>query len=310
MNIIQDTRLINLYSQDSEKLNLSKNSNVIFNFNSLLSDQEDIIHCTIGIVSAQIPVSYYIITNNNNVLKVNTHTITITNGNYDANKLITEITKKLFSVGLTISISISKITGLLTFSADVILKFYPSSLMPILGFEMDTLYTSSSIILKHVLTSPYPCNLLGTQRLSINSTALSSYNSNSNTLRETTTIASIPCSASPFGMILYTNVNSYSLLKAKNITSIDIQIVDENDNLLDFNNVNWSMTLQLNIFRKINTDIDRTMPFKPIMQILEQIETDLSKKTKDKPLEEKIEEQPEPEPDNDDLDTLLYNHLI
>jgi len=307
MNIIQDTRLINLYSQDSEKLNLTKNSNVIFNFNSLLSDQEDIIHCTIGIVSAQIPVSYYIITNNNNVLKVNTHTITITNGNYDANKLITEVTKKLFSVGLTISITISKITGLLTFSSDVILKFYPSSLMPILGFEMDTLYASSSIILKHVLTSPYPCNLLGIQRISINSSSLSSYNSNSNSLRETTAIASIPCSASPFGMILYTNVNSYCLLKAKNITSIDIQITDENDQLLDFNNVNWSMTLQLNIFRKINTDIDRNMPFKPIMQILEEIETDLSK-TKDKPLEE-VEEQPEPEL-NDDLETLLYNHLI
>ena len=308
-NIIQDTRLINLYSGDAYSLNGTKKSNTVFNFINILSDEDQIINCTIGVVSAQIPVSFYTITENNNVFRVNASTVQITKGNYDANRLITEITKKLFSVGITISITISKVTGLLTFSSDIPIALYPSSLMPLLGF-LDIAYTSSSVILKNIITAPYPVNLLGIQKLNINSSALSAYNSNSNSFGESTTIATIPCTASPFGMIFYNNQNSYSLLKSKTISSIDIQIVDENDLLIDFNNIDWSLTLQLTIFRRIEMRVNNRINLQPILKLLQNIDNDLlGKKSESLGV---ITENPESLETNndDDLDTLIYKGII
>jgi hypothetical protein len=40
-------------------------------------------------------------------------------------------------------------------------------------------------------------------------------------------------------------------LEFKYIDIIDIQICDENNSLVDFNNTNWTMTLVLEIIRKV-----------------------------------------------------------
>jgi len=47
-------------------INGSAKSNVQFNFIGLLKDEADIIRTSLSILNAQIPVSFYIITDNNN----------------------------------------------------------------------------------------------------------------------------------------------------------------------------------------------------------------------------------------------------
>jgi hypothetical protein len=56
-------------------------------------------------------------------------------------------------------------------------------------------------------------------------------------------------------MIRYFNQSDLNtnILQARTLNTIDISLVDENSNYLDFNNCDWSMTLCLSIHR--NNDI-------------------------------------------------------
>jgi hypothetical protein len=66
-------------------------------------------------------------------------------------------------------------------------------------------------------------------------------------------------------MISYVNANSSNnlILRLKYIDAIDIQIVDELGNYIDFNGIDWSITLILSIDRrdseKLNLDMRQTI---------------------------------------------------
>jgi hypothetical protein len=62
-----------------------------------------------------------------------------------------------------------------------------------------------------------------------------------------TTLCVIPCDQPAFSMMSYQNQNNVDKqkIKVKTINAIDILIYDENNNLLDFNNANWTITLCL-----------------------------------------------------------------
>ena len=67
MNTFLDKRLINLYSANGIKQNSSSNSSIQFEFSNLLNET-DLAYAEIGIVNAEIPVSFYTINENNNAL--------------------------------------------------------------------------------------------------------------------------------------------------------------------------------------------------------------------------------------------------
>ena len=118
-------------------------------------------------MNAQMAVSFYVINSTNNVLKVVSgstflsYTLTLTNGNYNLNTLITEINSKFALVGFPSNPTITqnKSTGRLTFASQ-------STIRDVLGLGSSDL-TGSSI------TAPYPFNLLGIKLLNIASNALS-----------------------------------------------------------------------------------------------------------------------------------------
>jgi hypothetical protein len=280
--IKEDTRLINLYSQSATSyLNGSLKSNVEFNFKNILRDLPDVIHSTIGVVSAQIPVSYYTINAYNNVLKVPDYggTITIPVGNYNATTLIAAMNVQFLTFSFIVC-SIIKLTGKLSFSAGG--PIFPlsftrtgSTAWDILGFDTNVASYSGSGSPILTLEAPHPLNLLGIQQLRINSSAFASYNSNSTNMGESNLVGVVQSTAPPFGMILYANQNSYSVLKHKNISLIDIQILDENDNLVDFNNIDWTLTFQLTIFRRVPLPSNSMDYLVPILATLTTIQQDL-----------------------------------
>jgi hypothetical protein len=62
-------------------------------------------------------------------------------------------------------------------------------------------------------------------------------------------------------MIDYHNQhNALSRLNNKTINNLEIQLRDENSNYIDFNNIPWTLSLILNIYRKFqsqdNTDLN------------------------------------------------------
>jgi hypothetical protein len=110
--------------------------------------------------------------------------------------------------------------------------------------------TIDSLVLTQVADTPL--NLLGVKKISIKSTLLgiSSYTSESG--GKSITLTTIPADKPPFTMISYENKSDLNkqTLGLDVIDSIDIQIVDERDNLINFNNVGWTITLILESIRR------------------------------------------------------------
>ena len=82
------------------------------------------------------------------------------------------------------------------------------------------------------------------------------------------TICTIPADQPAFGMISYTSQNDLNknLLKQSIIDRVDIQLLDENQNYLDFNNLDWSITICLS-----NERVDREKDTTTIKDITNKI---------------------------------------
>lgn len=248
-----DNHLITLNSKYATQLNGTLLSKVVFGFTGLLQDEKNIINTFITVSNAQIPVSFYTITSINNTITYIdlgvTNFFSIPIGNYNSTSLISALLTGFGSI--ITSITINKLNGKLTFlfNTNTVLQGI-SSIKDVLGFKSNVdCYANVST------TLPYPLNLLGVKKISIKSdnlaiTAYSSVNfSTSNTL------TTIPVDQPPFNMISYFNQSDLNtnILQARTLNTIDISLVDENNNYIDFNNCDWSMTLTLSVHR--NNDV-------------------------------------------------------
>lgn len=252
-----DTRLVHLASNFSTtKSNSTALSNVAFTCVGLLKDEPDILQCKIQVLHAQIPASYYIINNSNNVLAYSVsgfaRTITIANGNYNSASLIAEMISKFSANFTTFTITISSVTGILTFKLSspttYIFLSAGSTILQVLGFPTTTDSTSTGA----TLIAPYPLNLIGIKKILVlsNNLATSNHQLFSSNKGFSNLLGSIPISASSFGLTVYDNYHANeSILRVKTIDNIDISLVDENGLLIDFNNVDWCLTLCIKIER-------------------------------------------------------------
>ena len=99
-HVIIQSRLISLNSRfATAKLNGSKHSKLLFDFNSISPKSVDTLYHTIAIQSAEIPASYYNVNADNNIINISdsvgtTASITLTEGNYDADSFKTEFELK------------------------------------------------------------------------------------------------------------------------------------------------------------------------------------------------------------------------
>lgn len=295
MVLSRDTRLITLNSSDSVKSNGSYNSNVFFNIPDIVVENENIHHLECSIVDAQIPFSWFLINDETDTLRYTynsiTYTITLTHGNYNGNTLITELTQGFLNTsGLVATIVLSQITGLLTFRwANPITNIeflYLGSvgLFRILGFDNQN-YSGVAI------TPPNPLNLLGITKLNICSTNLatiSSYSSKKSI--GSCIIQTIPVDVPSWNLISYSNKNNiHGRMKSRNLNNIDIQILDEFARYIEFNNIDWNLTIQIIIYR--NTDLEyRTLNLSNVPEILDNSKKENNKEKniskKDKDLEE------------------------
>jgi len=131
--------------------------------------------------------------------------------------------------------------------------------MPVLGF---TKANASSILNTiYTLTAPYPLNLLGIKLIEIKSSALNVSSFDSVGLNSSNTLVSIPSDTAPFNMISYVSNNSLDnhILKQKVLNGIDIVLTDENNNFIDFHNVDWTITLCLSIIKDEHLSISNDL---------------------------------------------------
>ena len=245
-------QIINLNSINSIKQNSSYNSSVFFQFPSLLVQKKIIKNVTVSVLNAQIPYSYYNVNVYNNVFRISNGggivTITLTRGNYNSNSLITEIIGQLTLAGITgISIVLSSVTGCYTWTTSAAsMTIYSSGSTALKFLGLDTTVNTTSVSQK--IVSPYPLNLLYTLKIRIASTALSTNHLDSSVGGTLNILASFPVNAANFGIVLYENqTNIQSHLNLRDLNGFDIQILDDDSNLINFNSVEWTATMMLQV---------------------------------------------------------------
>jgi len=223
---------------------------------------------------------------------ISTTTIYVSYGNYNANTLITELESKISSGGLTMTVAINKINGILTFSSNGFLSYYftsASTILEILGTTSSTIATSTNY------TCPYPLNLLGVKKLLIKSTKLSVHSVSTYDYASSNILLTIPSDVSPFSMISYNSQSdaNKNLLNIRSINEIDINIYDENNNYIDFNNLDWTMTLIIS--SEINFDEVLNISWDTIkIQQQQKLIDEMNKKYLDLQQEPPPQEQPPP----------------
>ena len=312
MMTVEDTRYISLNTQHCIKRpsNGSGNnqyessflSQIDFVFKDVLKDDDDILYSHVDIVNAQIPVSFYLINYTTNVLsyKINNgviQTMTLERGNYNITTLISAIKQGFLNAGYAFTITFNKITGKLLFVSPIGTTFTILSsssggtINEIIGFDSVTSYSSVG----NILLGEHPASLIGIKKLKVSSSALHTSSLSSGGGGDLLGI--IPVNAPPNGLILYENNSTKKggLLRNKEISNIDISITDENNRYVNFNNVEYSITLAITTTRilkeKTNTQF-----------------RDLTRQIMDKPQSQNVE--PSIMGDENDLDFFMYKHGI
>ena len=318
MTTFADTRIINLSSNYGEKQNGSLHSIIDYEFPSLVDHKKDVAYVEVGVVSAEIPVSFYTINEYNNTLRIILNSITfnmeLLKGNYNATTLITEIRTKIdlaITGAAPITISLNKINGKLEWTNtsaidDFTLVKEGSSVWFVLGLD-DSVATYDA---NPTITPPFPLNLLGTNNISIRTNNLATMNYDSKDAGSSNVLANISVDASPFGILLYKNTSiTYNILRVLDVNRFTIQMLDDDNNPVDFNNANWTITLALNIHRHRPTINTRT--FSDMLDLKQPKEESEKDAVTEKEVTKKEEIQP-PRPktlkDLDILTNLRFNN--
>jgi len=286
-----DNHLITLNSSDAIKLNASYLSNVVFPFKGLLKDDVNIIRSYVTLINAQIPVSFYVIDATNNTLGYydsasnSFKTIVLPIGNYNATTIITAINAGVIANGSIGTFSFSSLNGKISVvSANVwygnYLPQYGTTIGDVLGLGTGG---------PNSFTFSYPLNLLGKNKLFVNSSNLNNVAYTSHNTGFSTCICTIPVNVPPYGLIQYSSLTDQNknILVNRVLDNIDIQILDLDNNYVNFNNVNWSITLCLSI-EKMDANKFHIQSFNNYLgnyQPIQPEEIELNPPEKDKELE-------------------------
>tara|TARA_R100000541_G_scaffold34127_3_gene42600 strand:+ start:1657 stop:2670 length:1014 start_codon:yes stop_codon:yes gene_type:complete len=271
-HIINESRLISLNSKyATDFLNGSKKSNVVFDFNAIAKKDNSILYHTIAIQSAEITGAFYNLNDTNNQVNFTitgtssatdgNYTMTIRPGNYNSITFKTEFEFQYRGrVGALdlVSFLFNEVTGryqmtALTQNATITINLISTTCRLPLGIDENatgTLVFGFQGVPAAATFFPFPADFLGITKIKVCSNALAGDNYDSVSLNTSTLIDTISVSGGLFGLTIYNSLGRESFVKARRIDEIDIQLTDQDDNEIDFNNANWTFTIILNSHRR------------------------------------------------------------
>lgn len=162
-----------------------------------------------------------------------------------------------------------------------------SVVSPSITFTYGQLYPYPEINIiseSNAVACSYPLNVLGIKQLILHSSSIAISGFDSRILGVNDTLLSIPCNVAPFGLILYENKTDMGkrILVNNSLDQIDIRITDENNNLINFNNIHWCITLCLSVER-MNPPENQNLQLVPYLKSLEPAK-------KEKPIDQEKQE--------------------
>ncbi|RZK05657.1 MAG: hypothetical protein EOO46_15770 [Flavobacterium sp.] len=189
------------------------------------------------------------------ITTIGTISITITTGNYNATSLINWLNSYFATTypAISMTFTLNSSTGKITMTANQSFSVLTTSTcIRVLGLSGDTLTSTSN-----ALILPNPCDTSGPRTILIK---LPDFQSNSFnvTNRDVLTFKSIPIVVPPFGLIYYQNVdNSEMVIKTTmDKNSIEILLTDENNNVLNFNGIDWTMAFEVKNYKRYSPQIN------------------------------------------------------
>jgi len=239
---------IHLNSKYANRFNNNLTSDVEFDIPIIEAPLQHTIY--LSVQHAVIPYTYYNIDNYNNtliyLLNGTTYTITIDKGNYNPYQLISFLQSNINLMTVSYNILTNKFTFL---NSTYDFSFLSTSTcLILLGFPLSVTVNSVG----KTLTSTNCINLQSHHCICIQSNLITGSLNSSNSY-ENNIICSIPVSQAPYSMITYMNHNNLKYNLFNNVIStMRLRLVDQNNNLIDLNGCNWSITVQLEIIKFVD----------------------------------------------------------
>jgi len=244
---------------------LSDTADCFFSIPNIVID-ENTEQVYVSVRNASIPFSWYVVNSTNNILDLTidgtAYTLTITQGNYNVNSLAVEIKARIddiqFQHGhdgqLTIQYLVKKNRFYFFHSHHQFSFLSTSTCLELIGFQDGITHTSTALPFqtqKQELTSTIGVNLFVVRQIYITSDNFILNNINASTPTNSNIIASVPVLGNPNSVINYENTSAKHLIHhLNNISNLHISLQDQDGDLLELNNVNWSITLELTIIKK------------------------------------------------------------
>lgn len=203
----------------------------------------------ISLQQAVIPYSFYSINSTNNYFHVedslaNSYAFTVEEGNYNITQMINAL---LAEMGGGWSITYSSITNKITISNSLGATFSvmgDGTLNHALGFMEDTNTASVGT----TLTSTHGINLNQIRAINVELANMPCSTINTAQPLNQNIISTLPVTSAPYGMIFYSNQNGFRVnMYCNTMNKIHIRLLDNLGKLIQMNNVNWQMTLQIDI---------------------------------------------------------------
>lgn len=236
------SQIYNISSKDAE--NGSFKSQVRVQLPDLNFTNPVIRSVYLSVLHCEVPNSFYIVNYTNNSIVINNVLYELTKGNYNANTFITMI---LGIIPAGFNITYSSITNKFTWTHTTT-NFTINSSNPlckinnVIGLGNDDL-TSISLS----LTMPYVVNFLPLSRINFRSNFFNFKNYNQAD-SSSDCFLSLQNNAPQQAMIFYTNSSSTKyLIEDRSITSFLITVTNDINQLINFNNIDWYLTFQIDI---------------------------------------------------------------
>lgn len=224
-----------LFINSADRINGTSNDFQI-QLKDINNDFEDM---SLTIQNLSIPFSFYPINSNNNVITIGTtQTATITKGNYTANSFLNEfITDMPFGITGAYNTSTGKFSFGTTNASSW--SITANSNQQYLGLSAG-LHSSTS----GVITSDQLVNLSGPREIRI-LTDIPIYSTNTTDYNKDVLISVYPNTT--FGSMINYTLHNFAHIKmaCSNINIQRFSLVDENNQHIDLNKLDWSMTLLL-----------------------------------------------------------------
>jgi hypothetical protein len=219
-------------------------SSYTFQIQPLIISNTDESQFVIGLESASIPLSFYVINTTNQSFRLDGITVVIARGNYTIYNLLTELNSKLLAYGFPSSTTfgydansnrlyISRASGSSTFTS------VANDAREVLGYQYVS-YANEQEFSEIV-------NLTYTTGITFRLDNLQTTNRDASSSGGSTSLARIPITTPAYTILqFFNNQPFYTTLKNKVINQISVSLIDDFGNLLNLNGTpNWFVTLRI-----------------------------------------------------------------